>query len=83
MWEKEIGVFPVSLPDQSDEWAFHTRNAWISRRPPAWEMISDPSTDTVILAHWAVIFSWKVPFDLARQDSRRAQFFQLKGTFYV
>ena len=23
MWEKEIGVLPVSWPDQADEWAFH------------------------------------------------------------
>ena len=39
MYEKQIGVFPVSWPDQGDEWVFHMarvlrgQNHWLDRLP--------------------------------------------------
>src|SRR5215475_4015575 len=56
MWEKELGVIPVSWRDQSDEWVFHLaraicgQNHWMDHlpgegHPAAREVILKPPPD--------------------------------------
>ena len=54
-----------------------------SRTAPAWEMIPDPSADTVILGRREVFFTGKVPSARCGQDLRQALFFQLKALFHL
>jgi hypothetical protein len=53
----------------------------VSRTAPDWEMIPVPSADTRMFGRAAVIFTWKVPVELAWNGPRQALFSQFKALF--